>query len=285
MIHLPVLEKEVLKYLDPKPNQNFVDCTVNGGGHTKSILKKNSPGRVLGIEADPEIYSKLERENIDRLVLVNDNYINLEKIIKDKDFNPVNGILFDLGMSSWHVDESERGFSFQKDQPLDMRYNPERTSLTAREIINNWPIKELERILREYGEERFARRIAKNIDLYRQAKEINTTKKLVEIIIKSVPGNWRRIHPATRTFQALRITVNSELENLRRVLPQAERIIGKEGKLVVISFHSLEDRIIKNFLKGSELKILTKKPVTAGEEEKKNNRRSRSAKLRAATKI
>lgn len=280
-MHIPVLKKEVLQYLDPKPNENFIDCTINGGGHAFAILKKNKPrGKVLGIELDKDIFDELSSSKTDRLVLTNDSYTNLKKIVEKHNFKPVDGILFDLGMSSWHLEESGRGFTFLKDEPLDMRYGLE-NDLTAEEIVNNYSQEEIEKILKEYGEERFARRIAKRII---QQRPIKSTFQLVEIIKKAVPGGRTRIHPATKTFQALRIVVNDELNNLEKALFQAMEVLGKGGRIVIISFHSLEDRIVKNFFKDSNLNILTKKPVISSQEEIKINRRSRSAKLRAATK-
>jgi len=265
-MHIPVLQKQVLQYLDPKPNESFIDCTLNGGGHTKLILEKTKPkGKVLGIEWDKDINIKL-----DRLIVINDSYVNLEKIAKD--FKP-DGILFDLGMSSWHIEDSGKGFSFLKDEPLDMRYNSD-NDLTAEKILNTYSLKEIETILREYGEERYARKIAKAIV---ENRPIKTTFQLRDII-KISRG---KIH---RTFQALRIAVNDELNNIEKALPQAEKILNKGGRLVVISFHSLEDRIVKNFFKNSSLEILTKKPIISSEEELKDNPRSRPAKLRAGIK-
>ena len=159
-MHIPVLQKEVIKYLEPKPNENFIDCTIGEGGHTLAILEKNAPkGKVLGIELDPELYKKLLKSDFDRLILVNDSFVNLKEITKKVKFRQVSGILFDLGMSSWHLEESGRGFSFLKNESLEMRYNPE-NSLTAEKIVNYWSKSEMEKILREYGEERFAKKIA-----------------------------------------------------------------------------------------------------------------------------
>ncbi len=284
MIHIPVLQKEVLQYLDPKPNENFIDATIDGGGHTAAILGKIKPnGETLGIEIDPEIYQELKSKNLERLILVNDSYTNLKKIIEKYKFGLVSGILFDLGMSSWHLEESGRGFSFMRNEPLDMRYSLE-NNLTAEKIINNYSQEEIEKILKEYGEERFARRITKRIIKERPVK---TTLQLVEIIKRVVTGRTK-INPATRTFQALRIAVNDELNNLRKVLPQTIEVLAPGGKIVIISFHSLEDRIVKKFFKGEfkkgSLEILTKKPVRPSKEEIKINSRSHSAKLRAAMK-
>ena len=292
-MHTPVLLKEVIEYLNPQPNENFIDATIGEGGHAKAILEKNKPaGKVLGIEVDPMLYqtAKNQMQDRERLILVNDSYVNLEKIVKEKQFQPVNGILFDLGMCSWQIDESKRGFSYLKDEPLDMRFSPKST-LTAAEIVNFWKIEDLERILRDYGEEKYARRIALAIKEDRRKKRIVGTQELVEILKKALPKNYDnyRLHPAVRTFQALRIAVNNELENLKMGLILASEILAPQGKIVVISFHSLEDRIVKFFFrdnaKQNTLKILTKKPITSSQEEIKNNIRSRSAKLRAALKI
>ncbi|MCK4473675.1 16S rRNA (cytosine(1402)-N(4))-methyltransferase RsmH [Candidatus Parcubacteria bacterium] len=293
MLHQPVLQKEVLGYLDPKTNENFIDCTIGLAGHSKTILKKNCPkGKILGIETDPKLYKKLLKLNLNRLILANDSYLNLEEIVKKEKIGLISGILFDLGVSSWHFEKSGRGFSFQKDEPLIMRYDwNSNEKLTAKEIINKWPRQEIERILREYGEEKFSKRIAKKICETRKTKPIKTTFELIEVIKKAVP-NWYRqqkIHPATRTFQALRIAVNNELNNLEKTLPIALKILKPKGKLVIISFHSGEDRIVKKFLRENYrkglLKILTKKPVSPTRTEIKSNPRSRSAKLRAAEKL
>lgn len=287
----PVLEKEVIKYLDPKPNENFIDCTLGLVRHTLAILERNGPhGKVLGIEWDRELYNQLKekcsRWNLEqRLILVNDSYSNLKKIVERENFRNIQGILFDLGFSSWHLERSQRGFSFFRDELLDMRYSL-KNSLTAEKILNDWPETKIEEILREYGQERFARRIAKGIIESRKLKSIKTTFQLVKIIKKTTPSWYHhlKIHPATRTFQALRIAVNDELNNLKKTLPQALEVLEKSGKLVVISFHSLEDRIVKKFFQEN-LKVLTKKPVRPSLEEIKINPSSRSAKLRVAEKM
>ena len=268
-----------------------------------AILEKNGPdGKVLGIDRDPEIIKNLELKN--RLVLVNDSYANLKEIVEKYNFKPVHGILFDLGMSSWHLEQSGRGFSFLKDEPLDMRYYTEnreqrtenseqRTEnkiLTAERIVNERSGEEIEKILKEYGGERFAKRIAHRICEKRKIKPIRTTFQLIEIIRRAFPKRYKfgKIHCATRTFQALRIAVNQELENLKIALPQALEILEQGGRIIVISFHSGEDKIVKNFFRENSkqdlLKILIKKPIRAGQEEIKTNPRSRSAKLRAAAK-
>ncbi len=291
-MHIPVLQKEVIEYLSPKPNENFIDATFGEGGHSLAILERNKPeGKVLGIELDPILYQKLEERKVERLVLVNDSYVNLKEIVEKYNFKPVRGILFDLGMSSWHLEESGRGFSFQKDEILDMRYGSRQNPLTAQENLNRWPEKEIERILGEYGEERFARRIAREIIEARKKNPIKRTGQLVEIIRRATPFWYqqKRIHFATKTFQALRIAVNDELANLKKALPQALEALDKEGKMVIISFHSLEDRIVKNLFKENAkkglLQILTKKPIVPAAEELQKNPRARSAKLRAIIKI
>lgn len=299
MIHTAVLKKEVLEYLDPKPNENFVDCTVGEGGHAEEILNKVGPsGKILGIDLDPmQIVSSqwMQAFYKDRVILINDSYINLKEIVERKNFYPVNGILLDLGMSSAQLEGMPggrpKGFSFKVDQGLDMRYNDEMGYLTAEKIINEWSEEKIEEILREYGEEKFSKKIAKAIVEIRKQGRIKTTFQLIEIIKDATPSAyWRgKIHYATRSFQALRIAVNDELESIKKVLPQAISILSPGGRLVAISFHSLEDRIVKNFFasefKKGSIKLLTKKPVTAGRDEIKINPRARSAKLRAIIKI
>jgi len=301
MIHTPVLQKEVLKYLDPKPNENFIDCTIGDGGHGLVILEAIEPdGKLLGLDWGQEnihrLKFKIQNSKFKkRLILVNDNFANLKEIVRREKFGPVSGILLDLGMSSWHLEESGKGFSFLRKEFLDMRYNPENPQ-TAEKIVNYWSKNDIEKILREYGEEQFAKIIANEIIKTRKARPIKTTFELVEIIRKAVHGWYRRqkIHFATRTFQALRIAVNDELNNLKKVLPQTIDILKPGGRLVIISFHSLEDRIAKSFFSafakgydGQErkLEILTKKPVRPSTQELNYNPRSRSARLRVAIKI
>ncbi|MDD5639519.1 MAG: 16S rRNA (cytosine(1402)-N(4))-methyltransferase RsmH [Candidatus Pacebacteria bacterium] len=292
-MHIPVLLEETMEYLLPLQDKNFIDCTLNGGGHTKEILKRTAPkGKVLGIEVDPEIFKNIKKEKIKRLIAVNDSYSNLKKIVEKEKFGKADGILFDIGMSSYHIDSSERGFSFLKDEPLLMSYNVEKgNETTAYEVINSYREEDLANIIYKYGEERYSRRIARNIVERRRIKPIKTTFELVSIIGDSVPSSYKRqkIHFATRTFQAIRIEVNRELDNFIDALPQAIDVLNNGGRLVVITFHSLEDRIAKMFFKekqqSGEIKILTKKPIIASDEEMKNNPRSRSAKLRAIIKL
>ena len=295
MIHTAVLKKEVLQYLDPRQNENFVDCTIGEGGHSEDILAKNGPGgKVLGIDLDSHQITAsqwLYAQHRDRITLVNDSYANLTEIVQRKNFTPINGILLDLGMSSAQLEGTQKGFSFKLDQGLDMRYNDETGFMTAEKIVNEWPEEKIAEILEDFGEEKFSIKIAKNIVEQRKLGRIKTTFQLIEIIKDATPGAyWRgKIHYATKTFQALRIAVNDELENIKRILPQAISILAPEGRLAVISFHSLEDRIIKNFFneqaKKGIIKILTKKPITASREELGKNPRSRSAKLRVIIKL
>ncbi len=295
-MHIPVLQKEVLEYLNPKLNENFVDCTIGEGGHSLAIIERILPqGRVLGIDWDPETIKNLESriKNLEfkkQLILVSDNFVNLRRIVKKYNFQP-DGLLLDLGFSSHQIERSKKGFSFQRNEKLDMRYNPEMTELTAERIVNKFSQSEIANILKEYGEERFSKRIASRLVKERKTEPIKTTFQLVEIIREATPSQYhhQKIHFATRTFQALRIAVNDELENIKKVLPQTLEVLKPSGKLVIISFHSLEDRIVKNFLKAQAqeglLKILTKKPIRPTKEEFEVNPRSRSAKLRAAQKI
>lgn len=297
MSHVPVLLKEIIKYLDPEPNENFIDATLGGGGHAFAILEKISPnGKLLGIDLSKDAISKIKEARNDqpsikdRLILVNDNFANLSEIIKKYNFLSVSGIIVDLGLSSDLLEASRRGFSFQKDEFLDMRFGE--TGKTAYEIINQGLPEELEEIFRKYGEEKFSGLIALNIVKVRQKRIIKATKDLVKVIadvIKDKVPERFQIKTFARIFQALRIAVNNELENLKKVLYQSIEILSPGGKIAVISFHSLEDRIVKNFFRDKKndglLKILTKKPVTPDFKEIKINPRARSAKLRVAQKI
>ena len=291
-MHIPVLLNEVIKLIDPKENENYIDATLGEGGHTLALLQKTSPaGKVLGIDLDPETleiaHRKLQAFG-DRLVLVNDNFKNLEEVIENQKFKEISGIVFDFGMSSRDIDESGRGFSFLKDEPLLMNFGSD-AMLTAENIINGWPEGELEKIISVYGEEKFARQIARGIIARRLVKPIKTTFDLVEVIEKATPNFYHhgKIHPATRTFQALRIAVNDELNSIQKGLEASLKVLSSGAKIAAISFHSLEDRIVKNFFRDNKktLKILTKKPVVPAQVEILNNSRARSAKLRVAQKI
>ncbi len=309
--HIPVLLDEVIENFDPKPNQNFVDCTLGGGGHSLAIIKLTGPsGKALGIDLDEQAVEvaklkvKNEKLKVDRLIAIQGNYKNLKNIVHQNNFENISGILLDLGFSSMEMDDSEKGLSFRYDAPLDMRFGEE--GITAGEVINNFKEKELEDIFRTYGEERFSGRIARIICEVRKEKSIKTTFELIDAIKRVIPGKFQhgRIHFATKVFQALRIFVNQELDNLKIVLPQAIDLLLPGGRLVVISFHSLEDRIVKEFFKResrdcicpkempicqcdhkAKLKILNKKPIIPKEGEAKINPRSRSAKLRVAVKL
>lgn len=297
-IHKPVLQKEILEILNPQPGDNFIDATIDGGGHSAAILEKIIPdGKILGIDLDQELIQRFK--NHKNLILICDNYINMKKIIQENNFKNIKGVLFDLGMSSWHLEKSGRGFSFQKNEPLDMRYGAE--TQTAEKIINSFREKELADIFWKYGEEKFSRNIAKNIVHERKLKPIQTTFDLVQIIESSVPRFYKhkKIHCATKTFQALRIFINQELQNIELVLPQALDVLEANGILTVISFHALEDRIVKNFFremvrqgkaeifppKADRPRAETKKPLQVTLKERRENPRSRSAKLRALKKI
>jgi len=294
-MHIPVLQKEVLEFLSPKADENFIDATIGGGGHAFEILKHTAPnGKLLGIDVNlaaiEDLKEKIKNEEIkNRLILICGNFSNLQNIVRDFNFNSVRGVLADLGFSSGELETSGRGFSFLRDEPLDMRYG--KNELTAEKIINNWSDQDLTKIFREYGEERFADKIAAAIVRDRKTKRIETTFELVRIIRQSTPYFYhrRRLHPATKVFQALRIAVNDELNNLNKFLPQVLDVLVSGGRLAIISFHSLEDRIVKNFLKEKKreglIEILTKKVTRPRHEEIAQNPRARSAKLRAAIKI
>lgn len=325
-MHKPVLLNEVIENLKPQPGENFIDATANGGGHAKAILEKIRPsGRLVAIEWDPVIYDRLAGElgNDGDVVLVNDSYANLKKIILENGFNinpigggaphsttnktlagrtsnGIDGVIFDFGMSSWHIEQSGKGFSFLRDEPLDMRYDGsgragspqfgEASRPTAGDIVNNWYEDELTAILKNFGEESFALAIAKAIISARRRRAITSTFELIEVIKNAVPWWYRkkRTHFATKTFQALRIAVNRELENIKEGLGQAIEITKQGGRIGAITFHSLEDRIVKNIFKDSAkngiVGLLNKKPIRAGDDERISNPSSRSAKLRVVIK-
>ncbi len=285
--HAPVLLQTVLDFLSPNPGQLYIDATLGGGGHTFEILKRGA--KVLGIDRDPEAleYVKEKISNGDNLTLVQGNFSNIEDIATAHGFGQVSGILFDLGVSSHQLDEASRGFSFKRDGPLDMRMDPSLT-VRAKDIINNFPERRLDEIFKTYGQEKLSRPIAASIILARQIEEIRSTSQLAEVIRRVYAKRHVRekIDPATRAFQALRIVVNSELLNLEEALPQTSRLLRFGGRLVVISFHSLEDTTVKRFLKlEKDFEVLTSKPIGPEEEEIRQNPRARSAKLRAAQKV
>jgi len=297
MTHIPVLLKETIEYLNPEAGDIVLDGTLGAGGHSAEICKKiGESGLLVGIEQDEETLEKtrikIQELGIKNIFLVNENFRNLDKVLENLKIEKVDAAIFDLGMSSMQLDKYKRGFSFQKDEPLIMNFKVELEpiDLTARQILNTWSKQDIFEILKNYGEERFAKRISENIEKRREEKDFETTFDLVEVIKESVPVGYtkRRLHFATKTFQALRIAVNDELNVLIDALSKVWDFLGNDGRLVVISFHSLEDRIVKNFFrdkkKAGKGDVLTKKPITASDEEIKENPRSRSAKLRAIVK-
>lgn len=291
--HIPVLLSEAIEGLQAKPGGCFVDCTVGMGGHAAAILEKiSTTGRLLGIDADPEAIrvAQIKLSDYDKAVtLVNDNFVNLKAICVEYHFHPVDGILFDLGVSSLQLDTGQRGFSFHLEAPLDMRFDP-RHGLNAADIVNTFSETELARIIKEYGEERQPRRLARHIV---QSRPITTTSKLARVVEQVLGGKRARIHPATRTFMALRITVNNELQNLESALKQAIGLLHPGGRLIVISYHSLEDRIVKEFMRREAsscghvptLKLISRKAIKPSPLEVESNPRSRSAKLRIAERL
>lgn len=285
-MHIPVLVDEVLRFLGPKSNENFIDCTAGGGGHTKKILEKIKPeGKVLAFEWDKDLYTRLKEEKNERLLLVNESYTRLEEIVEEKKFFAVSGILFDLGFSSFHVDESKRGFSFMRDERLDMRYSKD-SLLTAKDIVNKQKEKDLLYILKNYGEEEYAEDIARAIVIGRKEKEIVSTKDMVNIIEKVVPEEYKKkkINCATKTFQAIRIAVNAEILGIQSALLQALNVLDTEGRIVIICFHGGEEKVVKEFARKNNVEVVTQNPVRPTEEEINKNIRSRSAKLYALIK-
>lgn len=284
--HTPVMVNETIEGLQPGRGGHFVDCTVGPGGHARAILERISPtGKLLGIDADPEAIRTAQDRLSDygeAAVLVNDSFVNLRAICEKYDFCPVDGILFDLGVSSMQLDTAERGFSFQREAPLDMRFDPSQ-ELTASDIVNTFPERELARILKEYGEERHSRRIARHI-VY--SRPITSTLRLAQLVQQVLGSKRGRIHPATRTFMALRIAVNEELQSLSLALEQTINLLRLQGRLVVVSYHSLEDRIVKQFMRSKAsncaLKLISRKVIRPTSLEIESNQRSRSAKLRIA---
>lgn len=284
MQHIPVLAKEVMQWLNPQPGQIYIDATLGLGGHAQMLLEAVGPdGKLIAFDRD-------ERN----LAIAKENLANYEQQIRfihesfgemdHYDLPMVHGVLFDLGFSSAHVDDPARGFSFRNDGPLDMRYD-QRQSVTAESIVNGWPKEELAKLFRKLGEEPFAIQIANAIFHARRKNRIVTTYQLADLISEVKPGRPKR-HPATQVFQALRIAVNNEFEEIEKGLTSAINLLQPGGRVAVMSFHSIEDRIIKNFFKEStEVEILTKKPIQPNYLEVKDNKRARSAKLRVAEKI
>ncbi len=307
MKHVSVLLNESINGLNIKKNGIYVDCTLGFAGHSKEILKRIDRGYLFAFDQDTlavKMSTKTLNEIGNNFKIINTNFVNLKKSLNELNITGVDGILFDLGVSSPQLDIAERGFSYKQDAPLDMRMN-QNNELDAQYVVNNYTLEELTNIFYKYGEEEYAKSIAKNIVKYRNEKEITTTFELVDIIKNSVPEKRKRkSHPAKKVFQAIRIEVNKELEVLEKALKDAIEILNPEGRICVITFHSLEDRIVKNIFKEystvdkkvkglpiipdefkPKLKLITRKAIEPTKEEIENNNRSRSAKLRIAQKI
>lgn len=290
--HQSVLLNEILNGLNVKDNDVVVDMTLGGAGHLSAIAKTKAKNLTLiGIDADSLALSRAKKrlgKTTHKIILANTYFDNLEKVLVENKIPKVDKVLFDLGLSSFELDDPKRGFSFKHDGPLKMTYadKPEKHNLTAYDVVNDFSEENLASIIYGFGEEKFSRRIAKAIVTRRQEKPIETTKELADLIYASVPGFYQRgkIHPATKTFQAIRIAVNSELERLKIALNQAYEFLTPNGRIAVISFHSLEDRIVKRFFREKKdfdgADLITKKPITPTLEEIENNPRARSAKLR-----
>ena len=306
--HIPVLLDECIKYLNIRPDGVYVDGTLGMGGHSEAMLQRLTTGRLIAIDRDAEAVRRASARlapYADRLTIVHGNFRDLDAILDEQGESAVDGMLFDLGVSSPQLDEADRGFSYMTDAPLDMRMDAS-DNIDAWFIVNRWPRDKIERILRDYGEERFAPRIAARIAERREEREIQTTLELVEVIKSAMPASALREkqHPAKRSFQAIRIAVNDELNAVHALMDSAPDRLKPGGRLCVISFHSLEDRIVKNAIHAREdgctcpreapvctcgfvrtLKSVTRKPITAGGEELELNPRSRSAKLRVAERV
>jgi 16S rRNA (cytosine1402-N4)-methyltransferase len=274
--HLPVMPSEVLGILEPKVGKVIVDGTLGGAGHARLLIEAGA--RVIGIDQDPFALARAKESNLDGLEVREGNFRDLEALVPER----VDGVLLDLGVSSFQLDDTERGFSFHTDAPLDMRMSQRGES--AADIVNELEFEDLARIIYEYGEERHSRRIARAIVETREKTPFSSTVQLANTIKRAYPGGHARgIHPARRTFQALRIYVNDELGALEAVLRAAKHVLKNDGRLAVISFHSLEDRIVKRFMRD-QMEPLSKKPLEASDQEVEQNSRSRSAKLRGAMK-
>ena len=304
--HVSVLLDECIDALNIRENKTYVDCTLGGTGHTQEILKKLKGGKLIGIDQDTDALKNAEvlLKDYENVILVHQNFENIKEIIIENAPAGVDGILMDLGVSSYQLDEGERGFSYMKDAPLDMRMNRDE-ALSAYDVVNKYPEEEIYRIIRDYGEEKWAKRVAGFIRKARDEKPIETTLELVDLIKAAIPAKARREgpHPAKRTFQAIRIEVNRELSILRQTVLDAVDGLNPGGRLAIITFHSLEDRIVKTTYKELEnpcncpknmpcicgkvatVKILTKKPILPTDEEIEINPRSRSAKLRVLEKL
>lgn len=289
--HIPVLLNEVLETIDPKSGDTVLDATVGGGGHARALLSLvGKDGTVVGIDRDEETLARLKKEfSKANFIAISGDFRDLDNLLRRAGVRTLDAALFDLGMSSWQIEHSGRGFSFLRDEPLVMSFEPHpRPHRTAAAILNQYDERSLAELLRTYGEERHARRIARAITEERRKKPFRTTFDLVRTVERVVPRRSGRIHPATRTFQALRIAVNDELSALNNGLDGAWEYLQGGGRLAVIAFHSLEDRIVKQFFQSKKQsqdgQIITKKPITASPEELRKNPRARSAKLRVMKK-
>ncbi|GAB6072966.1 16S rRNA (cytosine(1402)-N(4))-methyltransferase RsmH [Venenivibrio stagnispumantis] len=290
--HYPILHKEILEFAKTVEGKIFVDATVGGGGHSYLFLKNFPDKFLIGIDRDDFAIEKAKerlKEFEGRYILIKESFKNLDKVLKSQNIDKASLFLFDLGVSTFQL-KMERGFSFQREEFLDMRMDKSQ-ELTAYDVVNYYTEQQLYKIIKDYGEEKFAKCISKKIAWQRKIKKIETTKELADLIVSCYPPKLRygRIHPATKTFQAIRIVVNDELSQIEEGIKKAIQLIEKNGLIMVISFHSLEDRIVKNLFKSykelKKIEILTKKPITPTEEEIKENPPSRSAKLRIAREI
>ncbi|MFX0548896.1 16S rRNA (cytosine(1402)-N(4))-methyltransferase RsmH [Hathewaya histolytica] len=306
--HVSVLLEETLEGLNIKEEGIYVDGTLGGAGHSSEILKRlSNNGRLIGIDQDTDALkaAKERLKNYDNVTYVHNNFYNIKEILEQLEIDEIDGIMMDLGVSSYQLDNKDRGFSYMQDAPLDMRMNRE-SDFSAYQVVNFYEEQRLYEIIREYGEEKFAKRIASNIVKERKVKEIQTTFELVDIIKKSIPAKFRREgpHPAKRTFQAIRIEVNSELDILNKAIENSVNKLKKGGRIAIITFHSLEDRIVKRKFKELEnpctcpssfpicicdkkpiLKVITRKAIAPSDEEILENPRSRSAKVRIAERV
>lgn len=306
--HISVLLNEAITGLNINKDGIYVDGTLGGAGHSKEIIKRLDTGKLIGIDQDINAIKKASeelKEFKDKVIIVHNNFKNLDVVIREQNINGVDGVLLDLGVSSHQLDEGERGFSYNKDSFLDMRMDISQ-DLSGWDVVNSYSKKELEKIIKEYGEEKWAARIAEFIERERQLKSIDTTGELVDVIKKAIPSGARKDgpHPAKRTFQAIRIEVNKELEILKESISKAVKLLNVGGRICVITFHSLEDRIVKETFKElsldcicppkmpictcnkkKELSIITRKPILPSEKELELNPRARSAKLRIGEKV
>lgn len=288
LIHIPVLLNEVMELLSPKANQNFLDCTLGGAGHSRVILEKTGPqGKLWGIDRDTYALGRA-KENLkefgDRVHYIHGKFSDVNQLISDEVMKNLNGVLMDFGVSSFQLDDESRGFSFRFDAPLDMRMNPN-DSMTAKDFLHQTREQEIADVIYQLGEERNSRKIARNIVNARGENKLNTTFDLVEVVKKSFPPrNYWKTNPATKTFQAIRMKINAELEEIEQGISSLINRLPSESKLVVITFHSLEDRLVKHLFRQAyqdkKAKFLNKKPLIATREEFEENPRARSAKVR-----